>query len=278
MALKRHDGRKVNELRAITIESGHLDAVDGSCKFCLGDTCVDVSIVGPVQSTKHSMLSKIEKAHLDVTVQSAQSTISSHELYLQQQIISLFECIILLNKYPLTTIYIQVQIICDDGCLLMAMFNAVSIALLDSGIDCKTFPISVGLAMLQKEDKNESDLQLLFDPTQKEMDCVQSFATLTFCTSLSKVSLSDSRTNSIMFSQRKTKNTQNNDSSNEAMDTEFSDMDLVYCDMKGKLKLKALAELLKQSKVACYTLQFFIKRHFVETFKSLPTIYVQADK
>merc|ERR1712154_216820 len=180
-------------LRPISIESGHLDSVDGSCKFSIGTTCVDVSIVGPVSSLKHSHHKKINKAHLDVTVQSEQGTWASHEMYLKQQILSIFECAILLNKYPLTTIYIQVQIICDDGCLLMAILNAVSIALLDSGIDCKTFPISICLGIIDHDKKHKL---LLFDPSQKEMELIESFATLSFSTSLSKFTQNDDATRS----------------------------------------------------------------------------------
>ena len=54
-------------------------------------------------------------------------------------------------------------------------------------------------------------------------------------------------------------------------------MDLIYCDIKGKLQIKTLQKVLNECKVACYTIQFFIKRHFVETFKSLPTIYVAME-
>eukprot|EP01084_Bolivina_argentea_P013705 25695_1 len=135
---ERTDGRTTNELRTITIENGHLESVDGSCKFSIGKTCVEVSIIGPICINNNQNT----EANLDITVQSEQGTITSNEIYYKQQILSVFKHVILLNKYPLTTIYIQVQTICDNGCLLMAILNSVSIALLGSGIDCKIFPIS----------------------------------------------------------------------------------------------------------------------------------------
>merc|ERR1712154_225795 len=115
-----------------------------------------------------------------------------------------------------------------------------------------------------------------------------SFGTLSFSTSLSKVTQNDdaTRSNQIIgdFKKRKRKSrinnndSNNNDSSNvEIMneeDTDYNDLDLVYCDIKGKFQMKTLKQILKECKIGCYTIQFFIKRHFVESFKSLPSIYV----
>ena len=281
----RQDGRRANELRAISIENGHLHKFDGSCQFCIGDTCVEVSVVGPVVSRKHRNSKKIECAHLDVTVQSAQGTISSHELYLKQQVAQVCGRSVMLGKYPLTTIYLQVQVLCDAGSLLMAMLNAVSIALLDSGIDCRSFPVSVALGV--------SDRRLLFDPTQKEMESsLDASATLSFATSLRKVTAStaDSSGNVLVgdYKKRKRKSRvkqrqpqpqpqEEEEAAAEAEAEDYSDMDLLYCDLKGRVQMDTLKRVLRECKVACYTIQFFIKRHFVQSFKALPTIYVDPN-
>ena len=76
----------------------------------------------------------------------------------------------------------------------------------------------------------------------------------------------------------------NNNNSNESESKNDSDnrlsqsnMDLIYCDMKGKMSMKTLSKILEKSQFACYTMQFFIKKHFVEAFKAMPTIYVATD-
>merc|ERR1712087_489620 len=102
----------------ISIENGHLHKFDGSCQFSIGDTCVEVSVVGPVVSHKHKNSKCIDRAHLDVTVQSAQGTCSSHEVWLSQQVLCVCARSVLLWKYPLTTVYVHAQVLCDAGSLL----------------------------------------------------------------------------------------------------------------------------------------------------------------
>lgn len=283
MDFQRQDGRKANELRKIQLESGHLE-VDGSAKFSIGASVVETSIVGPVTSMKHCDHHKITEAHIDVTVQSEQGTITSLEMYLKQQILSIFSNTIFLEKYPNTTIYIQCQVICDASCLLMALLNSVSIALLDSGIDCKTFPVSVSFGIFDDDTK---ETMLVFDPSDKESEMLQSFGTLSYSTSLSKVTPNINAKDTHLITgkfkrQRKKSKSENNDSSNidsgKMNDNEVNDMDLIYTDIKGKFNMKMLKEILKECKVACYTLQFFIKRHFVQMMINLPSIYVQQVK
>ena len=274
MAFERPDQRKANELRKIQIESGHLE-VDGSAKFSIGSSIVETSIVGPVNSLKHYDHSKITKAHIDVTVQSEQGTITSLEMYLKEQIVSVFSNMILLQKYPGTTIYIQCQVICDAGCLAMALLNCVSIALLDSGIDCKTFPVFVSFGV----DKET----LIFDPSDKETDMLQTFGTLSYSTSLAKVTpyVSAKDTDLITGKSRRRRRKSDGSSNVESgkiNENEVSDMDLIYSDIKGNFNMEMLKVMLRECKVACYTLQFFIKRHFVQSMINLPSIYVQNAK
>jgi len=287
---ERHDGRTSNQLRAINVESGHLDSVDGSCKLSIGSTCAEVSIVGPVSSRKHSDSKQIDRAHLCVTVHSEQGTVSSHEQWIRQQILSVFEHSILTVKYPQTTIYIQVNICCDAGSDLFAVLNAVSIALLDSGIDCSSFPISVCLGVVDRG-KGEPKL-LLFDPTVKELDLISAFGTLSFATSLSKViktgidgdgvptiNRSNKKKLKSMIASHESANLEGGrkKGNDDEASHDWNDMDLVFSDIKGRLKMDTLKEVLHQSKICSYTLQFFIKQHFVRGFKAAPTFYVEKD-
>jgi len=94
------------------------------------------------------------------------------------------------------------------------------------------------------KDGNESkEPRLIFDPTEKEENILNSLCTIAYSTKLG----------------------------------DKSDMELIFCDIKGKMNMKLLQHLLQCSKSACFTTQFFIKKHFVESFKALPTIYVAKD-
>ena len=72
----RKDGRKVNQLRPIVCEHGHLQSADGSCRFSMGGTSIIASIVGPQQSNHHFDQTKIDRAHIDAKVQSTRGTSS----------------------------------------------------------------------------------------------------------------------------------------------------------------------------------------------------------
>merc|ERR1719203_1820570 len=59
---------------------------------------------------------------------------------------------------------------------------------------------------------------------------------------------------------------------------DYNDMDLIFSDIKGRMPMETLREVLHHSKICSYTLQFFIKQHFVRGFKAAPTFYVESEK
>ena len=220
---------------------------------------------------------------------------------MQDQVTKTFENIIFVQKYPQTTIHIVIQVISDDGSLLSCMLNGVSVALLDSGIDCQTFLTSITIGITH----SLFDNRLIYDPTLKEESTVlQCHCTIAYATSIINANklkkqylkqqelLRHSRkkgkshvgTNQMKLDSNENKindiEMDNNDSNrNETNNDRLSksNMDLIYCDTKGKMNMQTLSKLLEKSQVACYTMQFFIKKHFVEAFKALPTIYVADD-
>ncbi|ETO36294.1 hypothetical protein RFI_00768, partial [Reticulomyxa filosa] len=268
---------KTKKKRPIVCEHGHLTASHGSSRFSMGATTVDVSIYGPVEDLENFDSSKIDRAHLCVNVVSINSQKKKKKIktiktlnkagldtYIEHEVGTAFENIILLQKYPQTTIHIKINVLSTDGSLLSCVLNAVSVALLDSGIDCKTLLSSVCVGycnqldylqngtesksqtteMQDVKDTNTEEAQmLLFDPTERENSILHSLCTIAYSTKLG----------------------------------DKNDMELSYCDIKGKVNMKSLQQLLLYSKSACLTTQFFIKKHFVQSFKALPTIYVSKD-
>merc|ERR1712154_252827 len=168
----------------------------------------------------------------------------------------------------------------DSGSDLFTVLNAVSIALLDSGIDCASFPISVSLGVVDRE----KGKMLLFDPTVKELDLVSAFGTLSFATSLSKVmkTKSDADGVQVINDSRRVRKSFNDAAKGKKEkrngdEDDYNDMDLIFSDINGRMHLDTLKEVLHQSKICSYTLQFFIKQHFVRGFKAAPTFYVEKD-
>merc|ERR1712083_1262451 len=132
---------------------------------------------------------------------------------------------------------------------------------------------------------------LLFDPTVKELDTICAFETLSFATSLSKVkktgvdvdgvqAINDTtkRERKLMKSIMKSAesaNLENGQQKRGAQD--YNDMDLIFSDIKGRMQMDTLREVLHHSKICSYTLQYFIKQHFVRGFRADNTFYVEDD-
>jgi ribonuclease PH len=172
----RLDGRTNSELRAVILEHGHLESMDGSCQFRIGDTCVIVSIVGPIAddskqaNTNKTNTNTNNNGTFNVVITSDHASITNKELYFEEQIRSTFSSIIELHKYPQTMINVHVQIIADYGSMLMAILNATSIALLDAGIDCNTFLTCVSCAIIQHQHQSQSSTKGIIKVKEEEKD------------------------------------------------------------------------------------------------------------
>lgn len=131
----RGDGRRANDLRRTITSLNSVAGADGSCLLAVGNTRVLVSVLGPRESKRHG---------LHVAVGKIQGRDGGD---LQAIIESTFEKIIFPQE---SEISVQVQILANDGSLLATVCNAVSLALIDAGIEMKDSLVAVTASVSNK--------------------------------------------------------------------------------------------------------------------------------
>ncbi|GAA5813764.1 hypothetical protein MFLAVUS_007251 [Mucor flavus] len=184
--VNRPDRRDDNtQLRAFSASQNILNKADGSSKFEFGSTAVLCSVSGPIEVQIRD--EKLDEATVEVVVRPATGTSSTKEKLMEGILRTAFEPIILGGMMPRTLIQIVVQIMKDDGCVLAASVNAITVALLDAGIPMKHMAAAITV-MIDKDD------ELVLDPTTAELENAKSVHTFSFDNSHSKprVLLSDS--------------------------------------------------------------------------------------
>lgn len=94
------------------------------------------------------------------------------------------ESIIITSLHPRTKILIAVQVLEEDGSVLAAALNAAMLAVLASGLRCRTVLTAVSMAITNKssghDDNMEAGPQIILDPTLKEEQASKSKATMAF--------------------------------------------------------------------------------------------------
>ncbi|KAF7721995.1 Exosome component 5 [Apophysomyces ossiformis] len=169
----RPDRRAENtQLRALAASQNVLNRADGSAKFDMGETSVLVSVVGPVDVSHRD--EKLDEATVEVVVRPAAGYPATNEKLLESILRTTFEPVILAGMMPRTLIQIVVQIMKDDGSVLAAAVNGITLALLDAGVPMKFMAAAVSCAI----DKNTN--AILLDPTKKELENAGSEHTFAF--------------------------------------------------------------------------------------------------
>ena len=131
----RGDGRRANDLRRNVVLLDSVAGADGSCLLAIGNTRVLVSVLGPRESKRNG---------LNVVVGRFQGRDGSD---LEALLESTFGKII----FPQTSeISVQVQILANDGGILAAVINAVSLALIDAGVEMKDSLVAVSVSISEK--------------------------------------------------------------------------------------------------------------------------------
>lgn len=131
----RGDGRRANDLRRAVVILNSVAGADGSCLLAIGNTRVLVSVLGPRESKRNG---------LHVVVGKLQGRDGGD---LQAIIESTFKDLIFPEA---SEISVQVQILANDGSLLAAVCNAVSLALIDAGIEMKDSLVAVTASVSNK--------------------------------------------------------------------------------------------------------------------------------
>ncbi|KAI7861471.1 ribosomal protein S5 domain 2-type protein [Spinellus fusiger] len=160
------------QLRVLTASQNVLHRADGSAKFDFGDTSVLVSVVGPIEVPLRD--ERLDEATVEVVVRPADNYPSTKEKLIETLLQSAFEPMILGGMMPRTLLQIVVQLIKDDGSVLSAAVNAITLALLDAGVPIKYLAASLTCMV----DKHTQALTL--DPTAAELENASSVHTFAF--------------------------------------------------------------------------------------------------
>ncbi|KAI9022320.1 ribosomal protein S5 domain 2-type protein [Phycomyces nitens] len=169
----RPDRRAENtQLRAFAASQNILDKADGSAKFDFGNTSVLVSVVGPVEVQIRD--EKLDEATVEVVVRPSVGYPTTKEKLMESMLQSAFEPVIMGGIMPRTLLQIVVQIVKDDGAVLAAAVNAVTLGLLDAGIPMK-YMASALTCMIHKDSH-----ELVLDPTAEELENASSVHTFAF--------------------------------------------------------------------------------------------------
>lgn len=119
------------------------------------------SVSGPVEVQIRD--EKLDEATVEVVVRPAKGVPTTKEKLMESVLRTAFEPVILGGMMPRTLVQIVVQIIKDDGCILAAAVNAITVALLDAGIPMKHMAAAITVMIDQHN-------ELVLDPTTVELE------------------------------------------------------------------------------------------------------------
>ncbi|KAI8990987.1 ribosomal protein S5 domain 2-type protein [Mycotypha africana] len=178
--VNRPDRRTDNtQIRAFSASQNILNRADGSAKFNFGmyihsfsDTSVICSVSGPIDVQIRD--EKLDESTIEVIVRPVKGVAATKEKLIETILRTTFEPIILGGMMPRTLIQIVVQILKDDGCILAAAVNAISLALLDAGIPLKHMAAAITVMVDGRSG------ELVLDPTLEELQNAKSVHTFAF--------------------------------------------------------------------------------------------------
>lgn len=191
MAHKRPDGRKNDELRAMSAKVGVIPNADGSAMFSFGDTIAIAAVYGPRQLHPQHMQDPargVLRVNYDLLSFSVSDRKRPGPSRRSQEISKVTEWalrpIVDLGEFPNTVVDVQIYIIQADAGTRTAGINAASMALAHAGIPMKDLVCSVAVG---KQDK-----ELIVDLTKEEEDFEEGEGATDFA--IAKVANSDEYT------------------------------------------------------------------------------------
>ena len=203
---KRFDGRKVNELRSIRIESSVLPNADGSAYIEMGKNKIVVGVFGPREMhpkrfAKPNMATLRCRYHMAPfsTDPRRSPAPSRRDNEISMVIRYALEPAIFLERYPRSVIDVYAEILEADGGTRTACINAATVALIDAGIPMRDMVVSCATGKIDDkiildlgdyEDKEgQADVPVAYMPklekvTLLQMDGVLSVKELEQCIDL----------------------------------------------------------------------------------------------
>ncbi|XXQ31634.1 3' exoribonuclease family, domain 1 containing protein [Plasmodiophora brassicae] len=139
----RMDGRRHGECRRVTCGMGVFHrAVDGSASFELGQTKVLAAVYGPREADRWGT-TKHDRAILSVEFTMSKFSGSERVKWskggrrstiMENTLRQVFEPVIQMHLFPRSEVSIIVEIVQNDGGILPASINCITLALIDAGI------------------------------------------------------------------------------------------------------------------------------------------------
>lgn len=138
----RLDGRRPGEVRKIRSALGTLSRADGSAYYEQGHTRVLAAVYGPREPRQRGETDP-DKAVIQCEVSTASFASAARKrswkgdrkgMATALTVQRVFEGVVLLDAYPRSQIDIYVQVLQNDGALVVAAINAAALALVNAGV------------------------------------------------------------------------------------------------------------------------------------------------
>lgn len=187
---KRVDGRKADELRPVSIETGVVPNADGSAYIEMGRNKIIAAVYGP-REMHPKRLSKPNKGVLRVRYHMAPFSVdprrspapSRRDTEIGMVMTDAIEPALFLERYPRSVIDVYVEIIQADGGTRCASVNAAAVALVDAGIPMKDLVAACAAGKMDghivldlgdyEDKKGEADVPLAYMPKLEEVTLLQ---------------------------------------------------------------------------------------------------------
>lgn len=187
---ERVDGRKVDELRPITIETGVIPNADGSAYIEMGRNKIVAGVYGP-REMHPKRLSKPNMGVLRVRYHMAPFSVdprrspapSRRDTEIGMVMSNALAPALFLERYPRSVIDVFVEIIQADGGTRCAAINAAAVALVDAGIPMKDLVAACAAGKMEgnivldlgdyEDKKGEADVPVAYMPKLEEVTLLQ---------------------------------------------------------------------------------------------------------
>ena len=152
----RHDGRKFNELRPVTMKVGVLENADGSAYIEFGKNKIMAAVYGPREvHPKHMSVPdrSVLRCRYHMTPFSTDTrknpAPSRREIEISKVIREGLEPALILTDYPRTAIEVYLEVLQSDGGSRCASITAASLALADAGINMRDLVVGFAAGKIE---------------------------------------------------------------------------------------------------------------------------------
>ncbi|CEM21890.1 unnamed protein product [Vitrella brassicaformis CCMP3155] len=174
-AAERSDGRTNEDVRDIEMQTGPISSAVGSAFFQIGKTKALSAVYGPRQSMRQARTSSSGAVNIDLKFAPfavpSRTSMAERERYLVGMLSEAFESIILVERYAKSVIDITCIVLEDDGGVLSACFNAISLAAAHAGLEMTDIVTATSLYCMEVPSDTSQNVVYLSDLTAAEEAC-----------------------------------------------------------------------------------------------------------